>query len=262
MLTIPNEIVPLQIARGDLADSPLSDGSLRLAFAPPLGEGRVEVDLRAVLWAIDNILNSLRAVGGLAPRLVGRRLPRHLECDAQGVREPARAGDESAHLGNRPLAAAGRGGLAPVRPSWTPTRRLAARARLGIPRADLFHRALHRLPSRRTLGCLSHRPRHGPASGSAGRPASPWRTIASERRARRARVAGRHLGGPATLDCRLGALAGAADRSHDRRLHVTGPDRRPVGFAVDLRVAALAVRRNPPGGVYDGPPHSRVAPQR
>src|ERR1700716_1387604 len=168
MLTSPNEIVPLQMARGGLADS----------LPPPLGEGRVGV-LRAVLCAIHNILDSLRAVGGLAPRPVGRRLPRHLERDAQGVREPARAGDESADLGNGPLPAAGRGGLAPVRPPWTPTRRLAARACLGIPGADLFHRALHRLPARRTLGCLPNRSRHGPAPGGAGRPASPWRMIAS-----------------------------------------------------------------------------------
>src|ERR1700687_3365720 len=44
MLTIPNEIVPRQIARGVLADSP-----------PLLGEGRVGARLRAVFWAIPDI---------------------------------------------------------------------------------------------------------------------------------------------------------------------------------------------------------------
>jgi drug/metabolite transporter (DMT)-like permease len=44
MLTIPNEMVPLQIARGALTDS-----------APPPGEGRMGARLRDVFWAIPDI---------------------------------------------------------------------------------------------------------------------------------------------------------------------------------------------------------------
>src|SRR3979411_3540930 len=100
MLTSPNEIVPLQMARGALADSLL---------------GRVGV-LRAVLCAIHNILDSLRAVGRPAPRASGGRLPRHLERHAQGVREPARPGDEGPDLGPAPLAPAGPRGRAACSP--------------------------------------------------------------------------------------------------------------------------------------------------
>jgi len=51
MLTIPNAIVPLQMARGARADFPSRSDSL----PPPPGEGRVGVVLRAVLGAIPNI---------------------------------------------------------------------------------------------------------------------------------------------------------------------------------------------------------------
>ena len=51
MLTIPNEIVPLQIARGVRGDFRSRSASLR----PPLGEGAVGAVLRAVLGAIPNI---------------------------------------------------------------------------------------------------------------------------------------------------------------------------------------------------------------
>src|SRR6202158_4274189 len=52
MLTSPNEIVPLQMARADLGDSPLPDVSLSLSFPPPPGGGRVGGLLRVVVWAI------------------------------------------------------------------------------------------------------------------------------------------------------------------------------------------------------------------
>src|SRR5260370_8128004 len=92
MLTNPKEIVPLQMARGALPDSP-----------PPLEEGSVGI-LRAVLCAIDNILNSVRAAGGIASGPAGSRLPRRLERLAQSVREPTRAGDAARDLrrGNPP----------------------------------------------------------------------------------------------------------------------------------------------------------------
>src|SRR6266849_8785835 len=115
MLTNPNEIVPLQIARGVLEDSPSWDVSLPLSFPPRPGEGRVGALLRAVLCAIRNILNSVRAAGGPAPGPIGRGLPRYLERVAQGLREPPRAGDKGAQLGHGPLPAAGRCGLASIR---------------------------------------------------------------------------------------------------------------------------------------------------
>src|SRR2546430_5522746 len=115
MLTIPNEIVPLQMARGARADS---------------------ARLRAVFGAIRNILDSLRAVGGLASRPVGGRLPRRLERAAQGIGEPPFTGDQGADLGNDRLAAAGRRRLARDRAPCAPMGGLAAGARLGIPRAD------------------------------------------------------------------------------------------------------------------------------
>src|SRR3984893_583323 len=262
MLTSPNEIVPLQIARAGLADSPLPDASLSCSFPSPPGEGRVGALLRAVLCAIHNILDSVRAADGLAPRPLGRGLPRDLERDAQGVREPARAGDEGADLGSRPLAAAGRCGLASVRPPGPPTRRLADCARLGLSGTDLLHHALHRLSTRGALGRLSNRPRHGPPPRGPCRGDTAGRTVARAGNPGRLRVACRDLGGPSTIQRRVGPVAGAADRRHDRRIHVPRPDWCPVGFAVDLRVASVAVLRGPPGGVYDGPPRSRVAPDR
>src|ERR1700716_2625109 len=134
MLTNPNEMVPLQIARGARADSarPLPDLSLTLSFPPPLGEGRVGA-LLAVFGAIPNIKGN--AVSGLAACPVGGRPTRCLECAAQGIGEPAFAGNQGVDLGHDPFAAAGRRGLGSVRPSRAPTRRLAARARLGIPGA-------------------------------------------------------------------------------------------------------------------------------
>src|SRR5438270_9937738 len=106
MLTIPNEIVPLQMARGAL-----------LVLSLPRLRGRVgEGALRAVVCAIPNILNSVRAVGGPASRPLGGRLPRRLERAAQGIGEPALAGNEGADLGNGPLVAAGCGGLDRDRP--------------------------------------------------------------------------------------------------------------------------------------------------
>src|SRR5207247_7035333 len=98
MLTIPNEIVPLQMALGVLADLPFSPPGFSL---PRLG-GRVGVGgrLRAVFGAIPSILDFVRAVGGLAPRPVGRRLPCRVECAAQGIGEPTFTGDPGAELGN------------------------------------------------------------------------------------------------------------------------------------------------------------------
>src|SRR6266851_2473044 len=159
MLTNPKEIVPLQMARGPLADSPLADVGVGVGV------------LRAVLSAIDNILNSVRAAGGIASGPAGSRLPRHLERVAQSVREPTRAGDAGRDLGSGNLAPCGGGRLARDRPPRTPPGRLAARARLGHPRADLFHHALDGLPAWRALGRLSHRPGHGAIAGRAGRSA-------------------------------------------------------------------------------------------
>src|SRR5260370_12775764 len=150
MLTNPKETVPLQMARGPLADSPLADVGV--------GVGVV----RAVGADIEKILNSVRAAGGLASGPAGSRLPRHLERVAQSVREPTRAGDAGRDLGSGNLAPCGGGRLARDRPPWTPPGRLAARARLGGPGADLFHHALDGLPARRALVRLSHRPRHPP----------------------------------------------------------------------------------------------------
>src|ERR1700704_4670647 len=139
MLTNPNEMVPLQIARGARADSarPLPDLSLTLCFPPPLGEGRVGA-LLAVFGAIPNIKGN--AVSGLAAGPVSGRPPRCLECAAQGIGEPAFSGNEGVDLGNLGLAAADRRGVASDRPTWAPARRLAARARLGISRTDLLPR--------------------------------------------------------------------------------------------------------------------------
>src|SRR5438270_8799294 len=131
MLTIPKEIVPLQMARGLLPDVSL-----------PRLRGRVGVGaLRAVLGAIPNILDSARAVGGLASHPVGGRLPRCVERAAQSVGEPARAGNEGADLGNGALAAARCGCLDRDRPSGAAIGGLAARVRVGAPRADLFRHA-------------------------------------------------------------------------------------------------------------------------
>src|ERR1700704_2168804 len=159
MLTNPNEMVPLQIARGARADSarPLPDLSLTLCFPPPLGEGRVGA-LVAVFGAIPNIKGN--AVSGLAACPVGGLPPCRLERAAQGVGEPTFAGNEGADLGNAGLAAAGRCGLASDRPPGPPARWLAARAGLGVPGADLLHRPLHGIPTRRALGGLSDRPGH------------------------------------------------------------------------------------------------------
>src|SRR6266568_2476334 len=173
MLTIPNEIVPLQMALGVLADLPFSPSGLSL----PRLRGRVGVGgrLRAVFGAIPNIkgistasevqlgiggwLDSVRAVGGLASRPVGRRLPCGVECAAQGLGEPTFTGDPGADLGNGRLAAARRCDLVPDGAPRAPLGRMAAGARLGIPRTDLLHHALARVSSRRTLRRVSNRPR-------------------------------------------------------------------------------------------------------
>jgi len=55
------------------------------------------------------------------------------------------------------------------RPPRAPIGRLAARARLGIPGADLLHRAVHRVSARRALCRLSNRPRHGATACGSGR---------------------------------------------------------------------------------------------
>src|SRR2546430_10900718 len=135
MLTIPNEIMPLQMARGVL---------LVLSFPRSRGMVGGGARLGAVFGAIPNILDSVRAVGGLASRPVGGRLPCRLECAAQGIREPIVAGDQGADLGNHRLAAASRSGLAPDGAPRAPMGRLAPGARLGLPRTDLLHRALGR----------------------------------------------------------------------------------------------------------------------
>src|SRR3989442_9403896 len=149
MLTSPNEIVPLQIARGARAAAVAVLRSACAAAVP---------DLRAVRCAIPNIkgisidagspwdwgwLHCVRAVGGLASRPVGGRLPRHLECAAQGIGEPAFAGNEGDGVGNRPLAAAGRGGLARNRPTRAPTGGLVSPAGLSGARHPLLSHALH-----------------------------------------------------------------------------------------------------------------------
>src|SRR5438552_7652663 len=149
MLTIPNEIVPLQMALGVLADLPFSPPR----FSLPRLRGRVGEGgrLRAVLAAIPNILDSVRAVGGLASRPVGRHLPCRVERAAQGLGEPTFTGDPGADLGNGRLAAARRCDLVPDGAPRASLDRLAAGARLGIPRTDLHHHALARVSSRRTL---------------------------------------------------------------------------------------------------------------
>src|SRR5438105_3056700 len=124
MLTIPKEIVPLQIARGARAD-----------FAGALSD--LSLTLRAVFGAIPNILDSVRAVGGLAARSVGRGLPRRLECAAQGFGKPARVGNEGADLGNGALAAARCSGLDRDRPPGAALGGLAACHRFGVSGADL-----------------------------------------------------------------------------------------------------------------------------
>src|SRR5438309_4444780 len=241
MLTIPNEIVPLQMAREARADS---------------------ARLRAVFGAIPNILDSVRAVGGLASRPVGGRLPCRLECAAQGIREPTVAGDQGADLGDGRLAAASRGGLAPDGAPRAPMGRLAPGTRLGIPRTDLLHRALGRLPARRALRRLSDRPRDCAAAGSTGRLAAARRTASRHRSPRGGRLAGGNLGDPATHRGGLGPVARAADGGDDRVVHLVGPDRRPDGFALDLRVASLAVRCGVPGGFYEDSSRSALAADR
>ena len=61
MVTIPNEIVPRQIARGARADLTSRSDSL----APPLAEGRVGARLRAVLCAIPKIKGIIDGAGVL-----------------------------------------------------------------------------------------------------------------------------------------------------------------------------------------------------
>src|SRR5438128_2478466 len=181
MLTIPNEMVPLQMARGVL-----------LVLSLPRSRGRVGVGVRlgAVFGAIANILDSVRAVGGLAARSSCGRLPCRLECAAQGIREPTVAGDQGADLGYHRLDAASRGGLAPDRPSRAPMGGLAAGARLGIPRTDLLHRALGRLPSRRALRRLSDRPRDRATACGAGRLDAARGTASRDRSPRGGRLTG------------------------------------------------------------------------
>src|SRR5260370_8194276 len=129
MLTNPKETVPLQMARGPLADSPLADVGVGVGV------------LRAVRSAIDNILNSVRAAGGIASGPAGSRLPRHLERVAQSVRKPARAGDQGRDLGSGNLAPFGGGRLARDRPPRTPPASLAAPAPPAGPRPNPFHHA-------------------------------------------------------------------------------------------------------------------------
>src|SRR5260370_29938415 len=138
MLTNPKEIVPLQIARGALVDSPLPDVAL------PRSRGRVGVAARlcAALCAIENILDSLRAVGGPASRSVGGRLPRHLERAAQSFRKSTCAGRAGAHSRNDRGAAAGRHRLALERSARAAPRGMVDRDRLGGGRANLLYHAL------------------------------------------------------------------------------------------------------------------------
>src|SRR5260370_26239254 len=124
------------MARGPLADSPLADVGV--------GAGV----LRAVLSAIDNILTSVRAAGGIASGPAGSRLSRRLERVAQSVRKPARAGDQGRDLGSDGLAPCGGRRLGRDRPPRTTPGRLAARARLGLPRTDLLHHTLDPVSSR------------------------------------------------------------------------------------------------------------------
>src|SRR6266568_430311 len=241
MLTIPNEIVPLQIALGVLADLPFSLPRLR-------GMGG---------W-----LDSVRAVGGLASRPVGRRLPCRVECAAQGLGEPTFTGDPGADLGNGRLAAARRCDLVPDGAPRAPLGRMAAGARLGIPRTDLLHHALARVSSRRTLRRVSNRPRDGATARGAGRPGSAGRTASHRRSPRRGRLARGNLGDQATRRRRLGPVAGAADGGDDRGLHLHRSARRPVGFSVDLRVVALAVWRDLADRLYDHPRYPGIALDR
>src|SRR3989441_3401544 len=210
MLTSPKEIVPLQIARCVRAAVP-DLGSVRVTTVP---------DLCAVLCAIRNILDSLRAVGGLASRLVGGRLPRRLERAAQGIGEPPFTGDQGADLGDDRLAAAGRRRLARDRAPWAPMGRLAAGARLGIPRADLLHYAVHCVSPWRALRRLSNRPWRRATPCRAGRPASARRTAPRHRFPGRDRPAGGNLGDQATRRRGLCAVARITDGGDDRRLHL------------------------------------------
>src|SRR4030088_3375578 len=119
MATIPSERVPRQIARGAAR---LDLRSVRAVA------GR---DLRAVFGAIPNIkgitiaespgeliwLDSLGAIGRLAPRPAGGRPARLMECAAQSIGEPALAGGQSGYLGDRRFAATRRAGLVRNRPT-------------------------------------------------------------------------------------------------------------------------------------------------
>src|SRR5438128_4703160 len=260
MLTIPNEIVPLQMGLGVLADPALWDFSLSpVDLSLPRLRGRVgEGALLAVLGAIPSILDFVRAVGGLASRPVGRRLPCRVECAAQGLGEPTFTGDPGADLGNGRLAAARRCDVVPDGAPRAPLGRLAAGARLSIPRTDLLHHALARVSSWRTLRRVSNRPRDGATACGAGRPGSAGRTASHRRSPRRGCLARGNLGDQATRRRGLGPVARAADGGEDRSVHVTGPHRRPPGFTLDLWVAAVAVRCDLSDYVREGPPRPRL----
>src|SRR5438132_6918524 len=253
MLTIPNEIVPLQRARGFLLVPP-----------PPRSGGGCGGGARlgAVFGAIANILDSVRAVGGLAARSSCGRLPCRLECAAQGIGESTVAGDQGADLGDGRLAAASRGGLAPDGAPRAAMGRLAPGTRLGIPRTDLLHRALGRLPARRALRRLSDRPRDGATACGAGWPGSAGRTASHRRSPRRGRLAGGNLGDQATRRRGLGPMARAADGGDDRGVYLHRSAWRPVGFTVDLRVVALAVWRDLADRLYDHPRRPGIALDR
>src|SRR5438067_10633385 len=253
MLTIPKEMVPLQMARGVLLVLSLSRSRERVGVGARLG---------AVFGAIANILDSVRAVGGLAARSPCGRLPRRLECAAQSIGEPTVAGDQGADLGDGRLAAASRGGLAPDGAPGAPMGRLAAGARLGIPRTDLLHRALGRLPARRTLRRLSDRPRDRATACGAGRLAAARGTASRDRSPRGGRLAGGNLGDQATRRRGLGPVARVADGGDDCGVHLVGPHRRPPGFTLDLWVAAVAVRCGVPGGFYEDSSRSPLAADR
>src|SRR5207237_10219124 len=105
MLTIPKEMVPLQMARGVLLILSLSRSRERVGVGARLG---------AVFGALANILDSVRAVGGLAARSPCGRLPRRLACAPQSIGERPVAADQGARLGDRRRAAARCGGLAPA----------------------------------------------------------------------------------------------------------------------------------------------------
>src|SRR3979411_3129261 len=153
MLTMPKEIVPRQIARGARVPAPSDLRSVR---------ARAGRDLCAVFGAIPNIkgitigagapresgwLDSLRAPRGPAPRPCRGGLACLLERAAEGVGESPLAGGKGRHLGDASIAASGGRGVVPNRPARAPTGRLVARPGLGIPGADLLHRAVDRLPA-------------------------------------------------------------------------------------------------------------------